>query len=88
MKQRAPPFYAGGSSHEWANLCLAEVTEGAELGDPCDIDPNDDIPGAVCRNEDYCFDGYCSIEYEGDADNPLPKVRECVGVVEEVIAAL
>jgi inosose dehydratase len=47
-----------------------------------------DLPQFMKDLDDIGFDGYCSIEYEGDADNPLPKVKECVQVVEEVIAAL
>ena len=34
------------------------------------------------------FDGYLSIEYEGDPDNPLPQVQECVQVIQEVIDGL
>ena len=35
--------------------------------------------------ESINFNGYLSIEYEGDPDNPLPKVLECVKKVREVL---
>jgi sugar phosphate isomerase/epimerase len=47
-----------------------------------------DLPAFMKRLEDIGFNGYLSIEYEGDADNPLPKVKECVKVVEDVIGSL
>jgi len=47
-----------------------------------------DLPEFMKRLRDVGFQGYLSIEYEGDADNPLPKVKECVRVVEQVIESL
>jgi sugar phosphate isomerase/epimerase len=40
------------------------------------------------RLKDVGFDGYLSIEYEGDPEDPIPQVKECVRVVQEVIRAL
>ena len=47
-----------------------------------------DLPVFMQRLKEVGFDGYLSIEYEGDPDNPLPQVKECVRVIQEVIDAL
>jgi len=47
-----------------------------------------DLPVFMQRLQDVGFDGYLSIEYEGDPDNPLPQVQECVRVIQEVIDTL
>ena len=47
-----------------------------------------DMPGLMKKLENIGFNGYLSIEYEGDADNPVPAVKECVQVAQEVIAGL
>ena len=47
-----------------------------------------DLPTFMRRLEDIGFDGYLSIEYEGDPDHPLPQVKECVRVVQAVIDEL
>ena len=47
-----------------------------------------DMPELMKRLKDIDFDGFLSIEYEGDADNPVPKVKECVKVAEDVISSL
>lgn len=47
-----------------------------------------DLPRFMQRLKDIGFDGYLSIEYEGDPDNPLPQVQECVRVVQSVIDEL
>lgn len=44
-----------------------------------------DLPRFMRRLQDVGFDGYLSIEYEGDPDAPLPQVIECVRVIREVI---
>ena len=47
-----------------------------------------DLPGLMRRLRDVGFGGYLSIEYEGDPDNPLPQVIECVQAIRSVIASL
>ena len=47
-----------------------------------------DLPSFMQRLQDVGFRGYLSIEYEGDVDNPLPAVQECVRAIREVIAEL
>jgi sugar phosphate isomerase/epimerase len=47
-----------------------------------------DLPTFMGRLKDIGFDGYLSIEYEGDPDHPLPQVQECVRVVQAAIEAL
>ena len=47
-----------------------------------------DMPGLMVKLEDIGFNGYLSIEYEGDVDDPVPAVKECVQVAQETIAAL
>jgi sugar phosphate isomerase/epimerase len=44
-----------------------------------------DLPAFMQRLKLIGFDGYLSIEYEGDPDNPLPQVKECVRAIQEVI---
>jgi hypothetical protein len=50
------------------NLCFAETAGGAELGEACDQDPDDNIPGATCKASDYCFGGFCSGLCQDDTD--------------------
>lgn len=45
-----------------------------------------DLPAFMKRLDGMGFTGYLSLEYEGDADNPLPKVKECIAVIRKVIA--
>ncbi len=47
-----------------------------------------DMPAFMGRLKEIGFDGYLSIEYEGDPDRPLPQVQECVRVAQGVIDAL
>jgi sugar phosphate isomerase/epimerase len=47
-----------------------------------------DLPRFMRRLQDVGFDGYLSIEYEGDPDDPLPQVIECVRVIRKVIGNL
>jgi len=47
-----------------------------------------DLPRFMKRLQEIGFAGYLSIEYEGDPDDPLPQVIECVRVVREAIDRL
>ena len=47
-----------------------------------------DLPEFMRRLNDVDYDGFLSLEYEADPDNPVPAIRKCVQVVREVIAAL
>jgi len=47
-----------------------------------------DMPGLMKKLENLGFNGYLSIEYEGDVDDPIPAVKECVQVAQDVIAGL
>jgi sugar phosphate isomerase/epimerase len=47
-----------------------------------------DLPTFMGRLWEIGFDGYLSIEYEGDPDHPLPQVIECVKVVQAVLDGL
>jgi inosose dehydratase len=47
-----------------------------------------DLPAFLQRLKGAGFDGYMSIEYEGDVDDPLPAVIECVRVITEAIDAV
>ena len=58
----------GGEAAGWDNLCPPEVAGGAALGEACDPDPDDNVPGATCAKEDYCVGGYCSQLCESNAD--------------------
>ena len=44
-----------------------------------------DVAGVLKALEDVKFDGYISIEYEANADNPLPDVSECVQYLQEKV---
>jgi sugar phosphate isomerase/epimerase len=47
-----------------------------------------DLPAFMRRLEQLGFDGYMSVEYEGDVDDPLPSAIECVNEIKSVIEAL
>ncbi len=63
------------------NICLAENPEGVELGEACDSNPDDNIPGATCKAEDLCIGGYCSAMCLSDADCDTTKGQLC-GILE------
>ncbi|MEX0886347.1 MAG: sugar phosphate isomerase/epimerase family protein [Phycisphaeraceae bacterium] len=42
---------------------------------------NLDLPGLIKTVESGGFDGYAVLEYEGDADNPVPALKQCVAQV-------
>jgi len=42
---------------------------------------NLDLPGLLKALDDINFDGYVVLEYEGDVENPVPAVKECVEAV-------
>ena len=39
---------------------------------------NLDLPALVRKLKEIGFDGYCSLEYESDPDNPIPAMQECL----------
>ena len=49
---------------------------------------NLDLPGMAALLTDMDFDGYLTLEYEGDVDNPTPAVKECVDAIREAFAAV
>lgn len=48
---------------------------------------NLDLPGLVAKLREVRFDGYLTIEYEGDENNPVPALQECVKRVRAVLPA-
>ncbi len=46
------------------------------------------IPGVIKALMDIQFEGHVALEYEKDADNPLPGMRECFGYIRGVIDTL
>ncbi len=42
-----------------------------------------DLPALVRKLKDIGFDGYCSLEYESDPDNPIPAMQECLASLRE-----
>jgi len=42
---------------------------------------NLDLPGLLKAIDEVSFDGYVVLEYEGDVDNPVPALRQCVEAV-------
>ncbi len=47
---------------------------------------NLDLPALVKVARDKGFSGYSVLEYEGDVDNPVPAVSECVNVLKQALA--
>jgi len=47
-----------------------------------------DLPEFLRRLDAMDYDGYMSLEYEGEADAPLPNVMKCLEAIREAIAAL
>lgn len=47
-----------------------------------------DLPGFMRKLDSLEFNGYLSIEYEGDADDPIPNMHKCVEAAQEAIDAL
>ena len=45
-----------------------------------------DLPGLVAALTDTGFQGPAILEYEGDVDNPVPVLRECVDAIHAVWA--
>lgn len=45
-----------------------------------------DLPGLVELLKDIKFDGYCSLEYESDPDNPIPSMQECLAELRKACA--
>jgi len=46
------------------------------------------LPQFMLQLRQLGFDGYMSMEYEGDVDNPLPSAIECVNAIRSVINEL
>jgi len=47
-----------------------------------------DVVGALQALKDAGFSGFLSLEYEGDPDNPIPPMAECLNVVKEAVKKL
>lgn len=59
-------------------------------GKPEDIivgEGNLDLPGFLATLEKVGFDGYFTLEYEGDVDDPIPATRKCVEAVRKAAGA-
>jgi sugar phosphate isomerase/epimerase len=49
---------------------------------------NLDLEGLAAFLTDIAFDGYLTLEYEGDVDDPVPATKECVDAVWAAFAQL
>jgi inosose dehydratase len=49
---------------------------------------NLDLPGFLKVLVKGGFNGFCTLEYEGDVDNPVPSTKKCVEAVRKAAAAL
>jgi sugar phosphate isomerase/epimerase len=49
---------------------------------------NLDLVGLAASLTDIAFDGYLTLEYEGDVDNPVPATKQCVEAVWAAFARL
>jgi len=68
------------------NMCLGENPEGVALGEKCDSNTSDNIPGATCKAEDLCIGGYCSAMCLSNSDCDTTKGQAC-GILEFPIDA-
>lgn len=76
-------FYWNGEPHPdagWDNLCLAQAEGGVGLGEACDPDPSDNIPGETCENADLCLGGFCSALCDTDDDCATDKEQICTAI--------
>ncbi|MBD3239892.1 MAG: TIM barrel protein [Chitinivibrionales bacterium] len=47
-----------------------------------------DLPAFIGALDAIGYSGYLSIEYEGDADNPIPNMKKCIAAAKEAISAI
>jgi len=59
------------------SLCLPATPGGAELGEACDPNPDDNVPGDTCKDTDLCIGGFCSNLCLSDADCATSKGQLC-----------
>ncbi|MDP6942675.1 MAG: hypothetical protein QF464_00875, partial [Myxococcota bacterium] len=76
-------WWNGEESEElgaWDHLCHGEYPGGAELGEECDSNPDDNIPGATCKAEDLCLGGRCSALCADDSQCATegPAFQKCI----------
>jgi len=64
----------------WEHMCLPQADGGVAMGEACDEDTSDNIPGDTCLNEDYCVGGYCGGLCQADDDCATDKGQQCVRV--------
>ncbi len=60
-------------------------------GKPKDVivgEGNLDLPGFLRTLVDVGFDGVCTLEYEGDVNDPVPATKACVAAVRAAAEAL
>jgi hypothetical protein len=64
----------------WENLCLKRPADTVGVGEACDPDPSDNIPGNTCDNPIWCMRGQCSTHCNADSDCATDK--QMCGVIE------
>ncbi len=52
----------------WEHLCLTAPADTVGVGEACDPDPSDNIPGNTCENPIWCISGQCSTHCGSDAE--------------------
>jgi hypothetical protein len=75
-------FYNGEDTPEtagWEHMCLRKPVNTVPVGEACDENPNDQIPGPVCSNPIWCQSGQCSTHC---ADDAQCGTEQACGVVE------
>ena len=71
------------------DMHIKDVTSRTRDGDSCEIGRGViDIPGVLRALLEVNFTGHVGLEYEKDADHPLPGIRESIGYLRGVLAVI
>ena len=62
--------------------CMMRPEGSVDMGEACDEDPEDNIPGDTCSTDWLCIGGYCGGICTGDADCATDKDQQCVVIFE------
>jgi hypothetical protein len=75
------PFIAD-TQDKFEGSCTMKPANVVEFGEPCDENPDDNIPGPICVNPYMCLGGYCGGLCTADADCATDKDQKCAVIFE------